>query len=168
MSERRRSWRDEEGVLHTVEYVDEDPVERLPNALVDALATHLLDEPIEDPSEWLALDGFLEREIDASTLADASIVAGSSEGEESSVLVDQLRLALTGLDNEDRILLLDAVRTLLQTWVDLVGDVEKLAGHLLVTHLERVDVPVKHGLLIARHYALHKATGGWGHDGDLV
>ncbi len=166
MPEESEFWRDEEGVPHSVEYVDEDPIEMLPEALVTVLGTHLLSEPDEDSGEWLALDDYLAREIDGLLAEERTLIPQSREDEGSSILVTEVGRASRGLDNATKLRLLNAVRSLMGDWINLVGDPEKLAGHLLLAHLEPVDIPVEQALLIWRHFALHESAGTWGHGGD--
>jgi hypothetical protein len=134
------------------------------------------DVDLEEERRWAAEAGMSLEEIEAEFGGDeeetadeelADLLAADplldlDEGDPRSVLPDDLVSVL------ERELLLLPVRTrlealvaagdLVEDWSDLLSDVEKLLGHMLLRH-DQSAPPYEHVALAERHAELHAATG---------
>ncbi|MCU1588920.1 MAG: hypothetical protein JWP11_176 [Frankiales bacterium] len=115
----------------------------------------------EEDSE-LDLDAMDDDDDLDDLLPDDPLFDGDDDGNPRPVLpealVSLLERELLLLPVRTRLEALVAASDLVENWSDLLADVEKLLGHLVLRH-GGVDLPLEHEVLADRHAELHAGIG---------
>lgn len=175
-------WRDEDGVLHTVDLDVQDALRVLPPDVIRLVARRVL-KPVtsEAADEWFRFDADVADASDAvmeeALTAPAGVVPvlpsvgdepDSSDALEvpaDSELQSMLAELLAQETLAERVVRLQALRALMDEWVAVTGDVEKLVGHLVLQHRQEISsAEAEAEYLLERHFLLHEEGLSPGHD----
>jgi hypothetical protein len=159
-----------------------DAVRELVERWQDAFFASLSDEfDVEEERRWAAEAGMSLDEIEAEYAEDDAeldldaaeddladllpvdpLLDADDDGDPRAVLTEDLVSVLERelllLPIRTRLEALVAAADLVENWSDLLADVEKLLGHLMLRH-GGGDLPLDHVELAIRHADLHAATG---------
>jgi hypothetical protein len=160
-----------------------DAVRELVERWQDAFFASLSDEfDVEEERRWAAEAGMSLDEIEAEYAEDDAeldldaaddddladllpvdpLLDADDDGDPRAVLTEDLVSVLERelllLPIRTRLEALVAAADLVENWSDLLADVEKLLGHLMLRH-GGGDLPLDHVELANRHADLHAATG---------
>ncbi len=176
MQDEIRVWKDEGGVLHTLDYGFEDAIRVLPAHTLKVLAQQLL-SPVtaEGVDDWFAFEADLveaaEAVLEQAASAPTDLIpvlpdrdepnAVDEEASEAGRPVpDRLSQVLRDLQAvssiAEQVVQVQAIRTIADEWIALTGDTEKLVGHLVLEHGQMTGATsVDQDGLVRWHFELH-------------